>query len=213
MQKTIVQRLGILAGKPATSSLHRHAVKIAGQDDEEILLINSEENKKILGGTIYDPSFQLRQSCRPLWHCDISYEPVPSDYCLLRLTEVPESGGGMQTPNQGYRSHFDIRHLKPKSFALQILFGLLDMSSTIVYRNLSNLCSRHCQPRTKNCESETRRTPASRSREAAPRTSAPISTPSTRSSVRTRSRGGRASTVSASTSSTSTTSRPRRATG
>ncbi|KAK8129666.1 taurine catabolism dioxygenase [Apiospora kogelbergensis] len=93
MQKTIVQRLGILAGKPATSSLHRHAVKIAGQDDEEILLINSEENKKILGGTIYDPSFQLRQSCRPLWLCDISYEPVPSDYCLLRLTEVPESGG------------------------------------------------------------------------------------------------------------------------
>ncbi|KAK8134620.1 hypothetical protein PG984_006632 [Apiospora sp. TS-2023a] len=93
MQKTIVQKLGVLTGKPATSTLHRHAVKIAGQDDDEILLINSEENKKILGGTIYDPAFQLRQSCRPLWHCDISYEPVPSDYCLLRLNEVPESGG------------------------------------------------------------------------------------------------------------------------
>ena len=28
------------------------------------------------------------------WHTDISYEPVPSDYTILRLTELPKSGEG-----------------------------------------------------------------------------------------------------------------------
>ncbi|KAF1365567.1 taurine catabolism dioxygenase [Lizonia empirigonia] len=94
IQKSIVQRLGILTGKPATSSLHRHAVQPNRDADPELLHINSEENKKILAGTTFDPAGPARQSCRGLWHNDISYEPSPSDYALLRLTQVPKSGGG-----------------------------------------------------------------------------------------------------------------------
>ncbi|KAI9150203.1 taurine catabolism dioxygenase [Paramyrothecium foliicola] len=95
MQKSIVQKLGTLSGKPPTSTLHRHAVQVRSDSDPEILHINSEENKKILRGTAFDPAGPPRQSCRGLWHNDISYEPIPSDYALLRLTQVPESGGGM----------------------------------------------------------------------------------------------------------------------
>ncbi|KAF1355734.1 taurine catabolism dioxygenase [Lizonia empirigonia] len=94
IQKSIVQRLGILTGKPATSSLHRHAVQPNRDADPELLHINSEVNKKILAGTTFDPAGPARQSCRGLWHNDISYEPSPSDYALLRLTQVPKSGGG-----------------------------------------------------------------------------------------------------------------------
>nr|A0A2Z6FZX4.1 RecName: Full=Alpha-ketoglutarate-dependent dioxygenase btcD; AltName: Full=Betaestacins biosynthesis cluster protein D [Neocamarosporium betae]BBE36499.1 putative alpha-ketoglutarate-dependent dioxygenase [Neocamarosporium betae] len=89
MQKAIVQKLGVLSGKPATSSLHRHAHQPDPNADPEILWINSEENKKLLAGTPFDPALPARQSCRGLWHNDISYEPNPSDYALLRITQPP----------------------------------------------------------------------------------------------------------------------------
>jgi alpha-ketoglutarate-dependent taurine dioxygenase len=34
-----------------------------------------------------------RQSNKEGWHSDITFEPVPSDYAILRLTELPKTGG------------------------------------------------------------------------------------------------------------------------
>lgn len=35
----------------------------------------------------------MKQTNREGWHNDITFEPVPSDYAILRLTHLPESGG------------------------------------------------------------------------------------------------------------------------
>lgn len=99
LQKELAQRLGELSGKPSTSKLHIHPVsnsqrELGGKDDE-ISVISSEQGKKI-----YKKSFEFitgtqdkKQSAKEGWHSDITFEPVPSDYAILRLTELPKTGG------------------------------------------------------------------------------------------------------------------------
>lgn len=92
LQKELVQRLGQLTGKPETSTLHIHpsvnpSVEFGG-DDNEISVISSEQAKKVYGKYL-----QKTQSQRKQWHSDITFEPVPSDYTLLRLTKLPKTGG------------------------------------------------------------------------------------------------------------------------
>lgn len=96
LQKELVQRLGELSGKPASSKLHIHPVVNAGREhggkDDEISIISSVQSRKIFKG-IFDPS-QKKQSGKEGWHSDITFEPIPSDYAILRLTELPSTGGG-----------------------------------------------------------------------------------------------------------------------
>jgi alpha-ketoglutarate-dependent taurine dioxygenase len=94
VQKELVQRLGELSGKPPTSKLHIHPVMNAGRGatkDDEISVISS-----VLAKKIYSDRFAggKKQSQKSQWHSDITFEPVPSDYALLRLTELPQTGGG-----------------------------------------------------------------------------------------------------------------------
>ncbi|ETS82069.1 hypothetical protein PFICI_07071 [Pestalotiopsis fici W106-1] len=94
LQKELVQRLGELSGKPATSKLHIHPVHNAGRDqekDNEISVISSRLAKKISADKFLN--YGKNQSQKGLWHSDITFEPVPSDYALLRLTELPKTGG------------------------------------------------------------------------------------------------------------------------
>ena len=102
LQKELVDRLGKLSGKPETSGLHIHPISNAGREhggkDDEISVISSEQTKKL-----YADRFQStftggkhRQSSKNQWHSDITFEPVPSDYALLRLTQLPKTGGGKQ---------------------------------------------------------------------------------------------------------------------
>ncbi|KUJ08167.1 TauD-domain-containing protein [Mollisia scopiformis] len=94
LQKELVQRLGELSGKPSTSKLHIHPVSNSGRElggkDDEISVISSQQAKKF-----YQDRFkaQKKQSAKQAWHSDITFEPVPSDYALLRLTEIPSTGG------------------------------------------------------------------------------------------------------------------------
>lgn len=43
------------------------------------------------------PGVRANRTCTDLssrgWHSDITFEPVPSDYAILRLTELPKTGG------------------------------------------------------------------------------------------------------------------------
>ena len=102
LQKELVQRLGELSGKPSTSKLHIHPVSNSGRElggkDDEISVISSEQAKKIYKGKIFFQT-EKKQSGKEGWHSDITFEPVPSDYALLRLTQLPKTGGGKRIPH------------------------------------------------------------------------------------------------------------------
>ncbi|PYH89635.1 putative alpha-ketoglutarate-dependent sulfonate dioxygenase [Aspergillus ellipticus CBS 707.79] len=91
LQKELVQRLGSLSGKPSTSGLHVHPIinsnREEGVKDDEISVISSRTREKLF------TAHEKKQSQRREWHSDITFEPVPSDYTILRLTELPETGG------------------------------------------------------------------------------------------------------------------------
>lgn len=93
LQKELVQRLGELSGKPKTSGLHIHPVANSGRDgsvaDDEISVISSQQRKQL-----YFERNVRKQTARREWHSDITFEPIPSDYTLLRLTQLPKTGGG-----------------------------------------------------------------------------------------------------------------------
>ncbi|XXH03379.1 hypothetical protein Hte_009777 [Hypoxylon texense] len=95
LQKELVQRLGELSGKPATSKLHIHPVINSGREhggnDDEISTISSEQAKKLYHRK--DAWAEKKQSQKNQWHSDITFEPIPSDYALLRLTQLPKTGG------------------------------------------------------------------------------------------------------------------------
>lgn len=97
LQKELVQRLGELSGKPSTSKLHIHPVSNPGRElggkDDEISVISSEQAKKIYRDKLLFQS-EKKQSGKEGWHSDITFEPIPSDYALLRLTQLPKTGGG-----------------------------------------------------------------------------------------------------------------------
>ncbi|KAE8376057.1 hypothetical protein BDV26DRAFT_305833 [Aspergillus bertholletiae] len=93
LQKELIQRLGLLAGKPSTSGLHVHPIHNADREhsvkDNEISVITSRLHDKLYKGRLQDK----KQSGRREWHSDITFEPIPSDYTVLRLTELPKTGG------------------------------------------------------------------------------------------------------------------------
>lgn len=95
-----MDRLGKLSGKPETSGLHIHPVSNAAREhggkDNEISVISSEQAKKLYADRFQNAltGGRHRQSGRHQWHSDITFEPVPSDYALLRLTQLPKTGGG-----------------------------------------------------------------------------------------------------------------------
>ncbi|KAK3492763.1 uncharacterized protein B0T23DRAFT_149005 [Neurospora hispaniola] len=100
LQKELVDRLGKLAGKPATSGLHIHPISNAsrehGVEDNEISVISSAQAKSLYKDKYLFKGFGVnsgRQSAKDQWHSDITFEPIPSDYALLRLVQLPKTGG------------------------------------------------------------------------------------------------------------------------
>ncbi|CAI7641719.1 unnamed protein product [Penicillium palitans] len=102
-QKVLGQKLGELTGKPSTSKLHRHAVSNSkrgiavdenGHLDDEISVISSESYRKLYGDRYKPNSGRLASEG---WHADITFEHVPSDYALLKITELPEDQSGGDT--------------------------------------------------------------------------------------------------------------------
>ncbi|KAF7305448.1 Taurine catabolism dioxygenase [Mycena chlorophos] len=87
-QKELGRRLGRLAGNPASSDLHIHPIS---EDTPEIAkdvsIITSEENG------IARTGYKRNQRAAASWHTDITFEPVPSDYAILKLHTLPPVGG------------------------------------------------------------------------------------------------------------------------
>ena len=95
-QKDLADKLGRLTGKPEDSSLHIHPILPAGgfikndgsgETDPEVSIISSEVGKQLYlkrsGGKKGSEG----------WHSDITFEPVPSDYAILKIIEPTPSGG------------------------------------------------------------------------------------------------------------------------
>ncbi|KAM9885198.1 alpha-ketoglutarate-dependent sulfonate dioxygenase 4 [Verticillium dahliae] len=126
LQKELVQRLGELSGKPSTSKLHIHPINNAGRGDDkddEISVISSEQAKRLYLHRFLN--YNKKQSQRSQWHSDITFEPIPSDYALLRLTQLPETGGDtlwasgyevydrISTPLQGFLDSLTATYAQP----------------------------------------------------------------------------------------------------
>lgn len=94
LQKKLNHQLGLLSGKPESSSLHIHPVlndsRELGVGDAEISHISSVQRKK-LGFEKNVPNKRKYDSA--LWHSDIQFEECPADYTSLRLTQLPKNGG------------------------------------------------------------------------------------------------------------------------
>ncbi|ANB15314.1 Jlp1p [Sugiyamaella lignohabitans] len=95
-QKTLVDKLGRLTGKPETSGIHIHPSTPAGgflkkdgsgEIDPEVSFISSVKNKKLNYAT------RRIQLARTGIHSDIGFEAVPSDYASLKIVETPSHGG------------------------------------------------------------------------------------------------------------------------
>ena len=126
LQKELVDRLGRLTGKPSTSGLHIHPISNSsreeGTPDDEISVISSVQRQKL-----YKGNTTFGHSGRHEWHSDITFEPVPSDYALLRLTELPKTGGGERLPCHQWR--------RSANQVMQTPCGHLAMRSTIGFPN------------------------------------------------------------------------------
>ncbi|WVQ82460.1 hypothetical protein IAT38_004589 [Cryptococcus sp. DSM 104549] len=86
-QKTLGRKLGELSGKPGDSTLHIHPLtEITSPKGDEISIITSERSD---GYKVADFSRLASQG----WHSDITFEPVPSDYAILKVHTNPPSGG------------------------------------------------------------------------------------------------------------------------
>ncbi|EPE04241.1 hypothetical protein F503_04756 [Ophiostoma piceae UAMH 11346] len=107
-QKVLGQKLGELTGKPASSRLHRHALSNSkrgiavdenGKLDDEVSVISSEQNRKYYKDRFTSSSKQLAGVG---WHADITFERIPSDYAILKITETPADVGGDTLWASGY---------------------------------------------------------------------------------------------------------------
>jgi alpha-ketoglutarate-dependent taurine dioxygenase len=118
LQKELAQRLGELSGKPKTSGLHIHPIlnssREMGGDDERISIL-SREMERTQWNEMIEPG--KRQSAIIEWHNDITFEVCPSDYAVLRLTELPKCGGGQYC----YLSRFIDTHGLSLSFSSELM--------------------------------------------------------------------------------------------
>ncbi|KAK7438610.1 hypothetical protein VKT23_017944 [Stygiomarasmius scandens] len=86
-QRELGRCMGELSGKPKTSTLHKHPVsENAPELGGDISVISSLSGISRVG---------VRTDTRASngWHADITFEPVPSDYAILKMHTLPPVGG------------------------------------------------------------------------------------------------------------------------
>jgi alpha-ketoglutarate-dependent taurine dioxygenase len=58
---------------------------------DQISVISSEKQKK--GGGLTHQLSDVSRFASAGWHADITFEPVPSDYAMLKIHNLPPTGG------------------------------------------------------------------------------------------------------------------------
>lgn len=89
---TLASKLGQLSGKPASSSLHVHPLTEESSElGDQIAVISSEKQAK--GGGLRHIHDDRSLFATNAWHSDITFETIPSDYAMLKIHTLPETGG------------------------------------------------------------------------------------------------------------------------
>lgn len=90
--RQFMEKLTNLAGCPESSGLHVHPLTKEGSElGDQIGVISSEKQKKGGGLTMMCSDYSRFASVG--WHSDITFEPVSSDYAMLKIHTLPETGG------------------------------------------------------------------------------------------------------------------------
>lgn len=90
--KELMERITEAAGCPESSGLHVHPLTEAGSElGDQISVISSEKQKK--GGGLTHQLSDVSRFASAGWHADITFEPVPSDYAMLKIHTLPATGG------------------------------------------------------------------------------------------------------------------------
>ncbi|KAL3490711.1 hypothetical protein BJX62DRAFT_225699 [Aspergillus germanicus] len=90
--RDFAEKLTLLAGCPESSGLHVHPLTEEGSElGDQISVISSEKQKK--GGGLTHQLSDVSRFASAGWHTDISFERVPSDYAMLKIHTLPETGG------------------------------------------------------------------------------------------------------------------------
>jgi alpha-ketoglutarate-dependent taurine dioxygenase len=78
--------------QPSSSGLHVHPLTEEGSElGDQISVISSEKQKK--GGGLTHQLSDVSRLASAGWHSDITFEPVPSDYAMLKIHTLPATGG------------------------------------------------------------------------------------------------------------------------
>lgn len=90
--KTFVEILSQQAGSPPSSTLHVHPLTEEGSElGDQVSVISSAKQKK--GGGLTHQLSDTSRLASVGWHSDITFEPVPSDYAMLKIHTLPPTGG------------------------------------------------------------------------------------------------------------------------
>ncbi|KAG9672662.1 putative TfdA family taurine dioxygenase, partial [Aureobasidium melanogenum] len=90
--QAFMERLTTLSGCPESSGLHVHPLTEEGSElGDQISVISSEKQKK--GGGLTHQLSDTTRFASAGWHSDITFEPVPSDYAMLKIHTLPQTGG------------------------------------------------------------------------------------------------------------------------
>ncbi|KAK4699884.1 hypothetical protein P7C70_g6375, partial [Phenoliferia sp. Uapishka_3] len=82
----LVNALGVQSGRPAASSLHIHPTEYRPDPELSPMYVQCFSS---LFRLTPDPLAPFH-SC---WHTDITFEPIPSNYAVLNMYEIPPNGG------------------------------------------------------------------------------------------------------------------------
>lgn len=81
-----------VAGCPESSGLHIHPLTEESSElGDQISVISSEKQAK--GGGLTHQLSDTSRYASVGWHADITFEPVPSDYAMLKIHTLPATGG------------------------------------------------------------------------------------------------------------------------
>lgn len=90
--QAVMERITDAAGCPTTSTLHIHPLTEAGSElGDQISVISSAKQAK--GGGLTHQLSDVSRLASAGWHSDITFEPVPSDYAMLKIHTLPATGG------------------------------------------------------------------------------------------------------------------------
>jgi alpha-ketoglutarate-dependent taurine dioxygenase len=90
--KQFCEILTTVAGCPASSGLHIHPLTEESSElGDQISVISSE--KQAIGGGLTHQLSDTSRLASVGWHSDITFEPVPSDYAMLKIHTLPSTGG------------------------------------------------------------------------------------------------------------------------